>query len=293
MPGFLDMHTHYDAELIAAPSLGESVRHGVTTVTVGSCSISAILSDAEDCSDLFTRVESVPARAGAAAPARAQDVVDPARVPPLPRRAPARRRTSPSFLGHSDVRARVLGLGRAVDSTRAAARGRAARDGALARGGARRGVPRPLDDDEPVGQARRGPLPLGAASVDVRDVGRVPAPQPRAPAPRAHPPVGAQPRQQGQRAPLHARERGLRRAQDARARRSSRWPTPSRRPGIHRVIGGGHALRQPRASGPTCAGRRSRCPSRSTPTAIDLVVFEEFGAGRRACTWSTRWSATR
>ena len=59
-PGFLDCHTHYDAELIAAPSLSESVRHGVTTVTVGSCSISAILSEPEDCSDLFTRVESVP-----------------------------------------------------------------------------------------------------------------------------------------------------------------------------------------------------------------------------------------
>src|SRR4051794_18101034 len=53
-PGFLDLHTHYDAELIAAPALRESVRHGVTTVAVGSCSISTILSDPEDCSDLFT-----------------------------------------------------------------------------------------------------------------------------------------------------------------------------------------------------------------------------------------------
>src|SRR5262245_24646366 len=59
-PGFVDCHTHYDAELIASPSLSESVRHGVTTVSIGSCSISAVLSEAEDCSDLFTRVESVP-----------------------------------------------------------------------------------------------------------------------------------------------------------------------------------------------------------------------------------------
>ena len=28
MPGFLDTHTHYDAEILAAPGLGESVRHG-------------------------------------------------------------------------------------------------------------------------------------------------------------------------------------------------------------------------------------------------------------------------
>jgi N-acyl-D-glutamate deacylase len=113
-PGFLDMHTHYDAELIAAPSLGESVRHGVTMVTVGSCSISAILSDAEDCSDLFTRVESVPreqvlpllrARKTWSTPGEYRRFLD---AHPLGANVT-------SFLGHSDVRARVLGLGRAVD----------------------------------------------------------------------------------------------------------------------------------------------------------------------------------
>ena len=57
-PGFLEIHSHYDAEVIAAPALKESVRHGVTSVTIGSCSISMVLSGAEDCSDLFTRVES-------------------------------------------------------------------------------------------------------------------------------------------------------------------------------------------------------------------------------------------
>ena len=57
-PGFLEIHSHYDAEVIAAPALKESVRHGVTSVTIGSCSISMVLADAEDCSDLFTRVEA-------------------------------------------------------------------------------------------------------------------------------------------------------------------------------------------------------------------------------------------
>ncbi|MGH8445150.1 MAG: N-acyl-D-amino-acid deacylase family protein [Solimonas sp.] len=113
-PGFLDTHTHYDAELIAAPALKESVRHGVTTVTIGSCSISMILSGAEDCSDLFTRVESVP---------RAQ-------VLPLLRQRKRwnsidgyieflkRHPLGPnvcSFLGHSDLRVHVMGLDRAVD----------------------------------------------------------------------------------------------------------------------------------------------------------------------------------
>jgi len=114
-PGFLDLHTHYDAELLAAPSLSESIRHGVTTVTVGSCSISTILSDAEDCSDLFTRVESVP-RAQVLPLLRERkqwstprDYVDFLGRHPLGPNVTA-------FLGHSDLRARVLGLGRSVDA---------------------------------------------------------------------------------------------------------------------------------------------------------------------------------
>ena len=113
-PGFLDLHTHYDAEIIAAPGLGESIRHGVTTVTIGSCSISTVLSDAEDCSDLFTRVESVP-RSHVLPLLRERktwstpgEYVDFLASHPLGPNVTA-------FLGHSDLRARVLGLGRAVD----------------------------------------------------------------------------------------------------------------------------------------------------------------------------------
>ncbi|MGD0523689.1 MAG: amidohydrolase family protein [Polyangiaceae bacterium] len=116
MPGFLDIHTHYDAELLAAPSLSESIRHGVTTVTVGSCSISAILSEPEDCSDMFTRVESVP-RAQVLPLLRARktwttprEYVEFLRGHPLGANVTA-------FLGHSDLRVRVLGLARAVDGS--------------------------------------------------------------------------------------------------------------------------------------------------------------------------------
>ena len=63
MPGFLDTHTHYDAEILAGPGLNESVRHGVTTVAIGSCSLSTILSSPEDCADFFCRVEALPREA--------------------------------------------------------------------------------------------------------------------------------------------------------------------------------------------------------------------------------------
>lgn len=114
-PGFIDMHTHYDAELVAAPALKESVRHGVTTVMIGSCSISMVLSGAEDCSDLFTRVESVPrehvlpllqARKTWNSASEFAAFLDQHPLGP----------NICSFLGHSDLRVAVLGLARAVDA---------------------------------------------------------------------------------------------------------------------------------------------------------------------------------
>lgn len=113
-PGFLDCHTHYDAEVIAAPSLSESIRHGVTTVTIGSCSISTILADAEDCSDLFTRVEAVPREKVLPLLREKKTWTTPGEYVGFLKSHPLGPNVT-AFLGHSDLRARVMGLGRAVD----------------------------------------------------------------------------------------------------------------------------------------------------------------------------------
>ncbi len=60
MPMFVDNHTHYDGEILVAPELSESVRHGVTAVMLGGCSLSFVSSNVEDFRDMFTRVETFP-----------------------------------------------------------------------------------------------------------------------------------------------------------------------------------------------------------------------------------------
>src|SRR5204862_4185785 len=60
MPGFIDVHTHYDAEVLVAPGINESVRHGVTTVMIGSCSLSTVYASPLDAADMFSRVEALP-----------------------------------------------------------------------------------------------------------------------------------------------------------------------------------------------------------------------------------------
>ncbi len=112
-PGFIDLHTHYDAEVEVAPGLSESVRHGVTTVVIGSCSLSLAVGDPDDLADMFCRVEGLP-----------DDVVRPAihakktwddhrgylqhldALPLGPNIA--------AFVGHSALRAHVMGLERSA-----------------------------------------------------------------------------------------------------------------------------------------------------------------------------------
>ena len=114
LPGFIDVHTHYDAEVLVNPGLGESVRHGVTTVVMGSCSLSTVLSGPEDAADLFSRVEAVPHEHVLGTLERfrswstADEYVRALETLPLGPNVSC-------FLGHSDLRAHVMGLDRSTD----------------------------------------------------------------------------------------------------------------------------------------------------------------------------------
>lgn len=116
VPGFLDVHTHYDAEVLLDPGLRESVRHGVTTVLLGNCSLSTVYADSRDAADLFSRVEAVPREYvfGALDSNRtwstAAEYIKAIDALPLGPNVG-------SLLGHSDLRTAVLGLDRATDAT--------------------------------------------------------------------------------------------------------------------------------------------------------------------------------
>jgi N-acyl-D-aspartate/D-glutamate deacylase len=114
-PGFLDIHTHYDAELELAPGLTESLRHGVTTVLIGSCGLSMVAGDPEDMADMFCRVEGIP-----------HDMVLPLLRDVVDWKSPAgyveHLGTLPlgpnlvGMAGHSTLRAHAMGLGRSLDA---------------------------------------------------------------------------------------------------------------------------------------------------------------------------------
>lgn len=114
MPGFVDAHTHYDAEVQVAPGLNESVRHGVTTVLVGNCSISAVYSTPLDIADLFSRVEALPRAHVLSSLEEAKTWSTPQEWIDALERLPLGPHVA-SFLGHSDVRASVMGMGRSTD----------------------------------------------------------------------------------------------------------------------------------------------------------------------------------
>ncbi|WP_082690749.1 amidohydrolase family protein [Mycobacterium sp. M26] len=113
LPGMVDVHTHYDVEVLGGPGLPESVRHGVTTVLLGSCSLSTLYVDGSDAGDLFGRVEAIPREHVMKAVddsktwSNAEQYVQALESRPLgPNVA--------SFIGHSDMRTATMGLDRAT-----------------------------------------------------------------------------------------------------------------------------------------------------------------------------------
>jgi N-acyl-D-aspartate/D-glutamate deacylase len=113
LPGFVDIHTHYDVEVLRGPGLPESVRHGVTTVLIGSCSLSTVHVGGVDAGDLFGRVEAIPRE-------HVIDTVDSAKTWRNAQEYIAALQDRPlgpniaAFLGHSDMRTATMGLDRAT-----------------------------------------------------------------------------------------------------------------------------------------------------------------------------------
>jgi N-acyl-D-aspartate/D-glutamate deacylase len=116
-PGFIDLHTHYEAEVEISPGLTESVRHGVTTVVLGSCGLSFAVGTPEDLADQFCRVEGVPRETVLPLLENVKDWEGPqgyldhlASLPLGPNVA--------AMIGHSGIRAQVMGIGPSVDDSR-------------------------------------------------------------------------------------------------------------------------------------------------------------------------------
>ena len=113
LPGLIDIHTHYDVEVLGGPGLPESVRHGVTTILIGSCSLSTIHVGGVDAGDLFGRVEAIPREHVINAIddmktwTTAEGYVDALESRPLGPNIAA-------FIGHSDMRTATMGLDRAT-----------------------------------------------------------------------------------------------------------------------------------------------------------------------------------
>jgi len=112
-PGFIDFHTHYDAEIEVSPDLSESVRHGVTTIALGSCSLSLALGDPVDLADMFSRVEAIPRK-------NVLEILEKNKNWNSAKEYKTHLNSMPlgpnvvSFAGHSAIRTYVMGLERAL-----------------------------------------------------------------------------------------------------------------------------------------------------------------------------------
>ncbi|PYE20285.1 N-acyl-D-aspartate/D-glutamate deacylase [Williamsia limnetica] len=115
LPGMVDIHTHYDVEVLGGPGLSESLRHGVTTVLLGSCSLSTIHVDADVAGDLFGRVEAIP-RSHVISNVEQHKTWRSAAEYVEALESLALGPNIAAFIGHSDIRAATMGLDRATRS---------------------------------------------------------------------------------------------------------------------------------------------------------------------------------
>ena len=113
LPGMVDIHTHYDIEVLAGPGLEESVRHGVTTIMIGSCSLSTIHVGGVDAGDLFGRVEAIPREHVIAAINDTKDWNTAEQYVLALENRPLGPNLA-AFIGHSDMRTATMGLDRAT-----------------------------------------------------------------------------------------------------------------------------------------------------------------------------------
>lgn len=113
IPGVIDIHTHYDIETLCKPALSESLRHGVTTVLLGSCSLSTVYLNNVDAGDIFGRVEAIPRRYVIEHLGRARSWSGPGEYIAALERLNLGPNVA-AFIGHSDMRAATIGLDRAT-----------------------------------------------------------------------------------------------------------------------------------------------------------------------------------
>ncbi|MFC7494865.1 MULTISPECIES: N-acyl-D-amino-acid deacylase family protein [unclassified Nocardioides] len=113
IPGLVDIHTHYDIEVLDGPGLPESVRHGVTTLLLGSCSLSTIHVGGVDAGDLFGRVEAIPRQHVIRAVDEHKDWSTAEQYVAALESLPLGPNLA-AFLGHSDMRTATMGLDRAT-----------------------------------------------------------------------------------------------------------------------------------------------------------------------------------
>lgn len=114
LPGMVDIHTHYDVEVLVQPGLSESLRHGITTTFLGSCSLSTVHAAPEDAGDLFGRVEAIPRPFVVGALGELKTWTTAGEYAAALEQLPLGPNVA-AFIGHSDIRAARMGLARSTD----------------------------------------------------------------------------------------------------------------------------------------------------------------------------------